>query len=83
MGLPSGESEKKSPAPGLANPASAGRPFLAACACKAMQGDPQKTAAGGFSAKVAIAVECFQQGSLVHDDIEDNDALAVWGEDAA
>src|SRR5258705_7999703 len=39
-----------------------------------MQDDQQKQLQDDFR-KVAIAVECFHKASLVHDDIEDNDAL--------
>jgi geranylgeranyl pyrophosphate synthase len=50
------------------------RPFLAACAYKAMQEDPTTPLPAGLR-KIAVAVECFHKASLVHDDIEDNDAL--------
>jgi geranylgeranyl diphosphate synthase type II len=50
------------------------RPFLAACAYKAMQEDPSSPLPAGLR-KIAVAVECFHKASLVHDDIEDNDAL--------
>jgi hypothetical protein len=73
MGLPSGESETIARA-WLGKSGKRWRPFLAACAFKAMQDDPQKPLPGDFR-KVAIAVECFHKASLVHDDIEDNDAL--------
>src|SRR6266550_2130172 len=73
MGLPSGESEKIARA-WLAKSGKRWRPFLAACAYKALQDDPQKPLPEDFR-KVAIAVECFHKASLVHDDIEDNDAL--------
>ncbi len=73
MGLPSGESEKIARA-WLGKSGKRWRPFLAACAYKAMQEDPQKPLPDDFR-KVAIAVECFHKASLVHDDIEDNDAL--------
>ena len=73
MGLPSGESEKIARA-WLGKSGKRWRPFLAACAYKAMQDDPQNALPEDFR-KVAIAVECFHKASLVHDDIEDNDAL--------
>ena len=50
------------------------RPFLAACAWKAMQDDSQSVFPHGLK-KLAIAVECFHKASLVHDDIEDADDL--------
>jgi len=73
MGLPSGESEKIA-REWLGKSGKRWRPFLAACAYKAMQDDPQKALPQDFR-KIAIAVECFHKASLVHDDIEDNDAL--------
>lgn len=50
------------------------RPFLAACAFQAFQDDPQAPLPADFR-KIALAVECFHKASLIHDDIEDNDAL--------
>jgi geranylgeranyl diphosphate synthase type II len=73
MGLPSGESEKIS-REWLGKGGKRWRPFLAACAYKAMQDDPTAPLPEDFR-KVAIAVECFHKASLVHDDIEDNDGL--------
>lgn len=49
------------------------RPFLTVCAWKALQDDASAKIPDGLR-KVAIAVECFHKASLVHDDIEDNDA---------
>ncbi len=49
------------------------RPFLAACAFKALQADPDAPLPPGLR-HVAVAVECFHKASLIHDDIEDNDA---------
>ena len=50
------------------------RPILTVCAYQALQDDP-----GGHVPeelrKVAVAIECFHKASLVHDDIEDGDAL--------
>jgi geranylgeranyl pyrophosphate synthase len=49
------------------------RPFLTIAAYQALRSDPE----GPISDEVkraAIAVECFHKASLVHDDIEDNDA---------
>jgi geranylgeranyl diphosphate synthase, type II len=73
MGLPSGESERIS-REWLGKSGKRWRPFLAACAYKAMQSDPNAPLPEDFR-KVAIAVECFHKASLVHDDIEDNDSL--------
>jgi geranylgeranyl pyrophosphate synthase len=50
------------------------RPFLAACAWRALSDDPEATIPDGLK-KVAVAVECFHKASLVHDDIEDGDAF--------
>lgn len=49
------------------------RPLLTACAYKAFQDDPDQTIPEGVR-KVALAVECFHKASLIHDDIEDEDA---------
>lgn len=49
------------------------RPLLTACAYQAFQGDPHASVPEGVR-KVALAVECFHKASLIHDDIEDNDA---------
>jgi geranylgeranyl diphosphate synthase type II len=49
------------------------RPFLTACAFKAMTEDPEAALPDDLR-KVAVAVECFHKASLIHDDIEDNDA---------
>ena len=46
------------------------RPFLAACAYRALDGQGPL---GDDLRKVAVAVECFHKASLVHDDIEDDD----------
>src|SRR5262245_50141732 len=48
------------------------RPFLTACAYKALQEDPSAPLPPTLR-KVAVAVECFHKASLVHDDIEDAD----------
>src|SRR5438093_4507908 len=49
------------------------RPFLTVCAWRALQDDPAAPIPDGLR-RVAVAVECFHKASLVHDDIEDNDA---------
>jgi geranylgeranyl pyrophosphate synthase len=48
------------------------RPFLTACAYKALQEDPAQPVPDSVK-KAAVAVECFHKASLVHDDIEDAD----------
>ena len=50
------------------------RPFLTACAYKALQDDPSEPLPLALR-KAAVAVECFHKASLVHDDIEDADSL--------
>ena len=50
------------------------RPFLAVCAFQALQKDPEAPLPDGLR-QIAVAVECFHKASLVHDDIEDGDAL--------
>ena len=50
------------------------RPFLAACAFQAFRNDPDGPLPEGLR-KLALSVECFHKASLVHDDIEDGDAL--------
>jgi geranylgeranyl pyrophosphate synthase len=50
------------------------RPFLTACAWTALRDDPNAAIPAALK-KVAVAVECFHKASLVHDDIEDGDAL--------
>ena len=49
------------------------RPFLTACAYKAMIDDPEAACPAELRT-VAVAVECFHKASLIHDDIEDDDA---------
>ena len=48
------------------------RPFLAVCACRALQRQGQAPAPEDLR-RVALAVECFHKASLAHDDIEDGD----------
>jgi geranylgeranyl pyrophosphate synthase len=48
------------------------RPFLTACAYKALQDDPDRPLPDSLR-RAAVAVECFHKASLVHDDIEDAD----------
>ena len=49
------------------------RPFLAACTYQAILGDSVREFPDALK-KIAVAVECFHKASLVHDDIEDDDA---------
>jgi len=49
------------------------RPFLTVCANDALRGPSSGSRAAGLK-KLAIAVECFHKASLIHDDIEDDDA---------
>lgn len=48
------------------------RPFLAVCAYRALQENPEETIPDDVK-RLAVAVECFHKASLIHDDIEDND----------
>jgi geranylgeranyl pyrophosphate synthase len=50
------------------------RPFLAVSAFQALREDTGKPLPDDIR-KIAVAVECFHKASLIHDDIEDNDAL--------
>ena len=50
------------------------RPFLTVATRQALQEDPTGVIPGDLK-KVAVAVECFHKASLIHDDIEDEDAL--------
>jgi len=50
------------------------RPFLTVAAYQALHGDTSAPLPEELR-KVAVAVECFHKASLIHDDIEDNDAL--------
>ncbi len=56
------------------------RPFLTVCAWRALTDDPEAPVPAGLR-RGAIAVECFHKASLVHDDIEDDDATR-YGVDA-
>jgi geranylgeranyl diphosphate synthase type II len=56
------------------------RPFLTVCAWKALQDDPEAKIPVSLK-KAAVAVECFHKASLIHDDIEDDDAER-YGESA-
>ncbi|BBM86089.1 polyprenyl synthetase family protein [Candidatus Uabimicrobium amorphum] len=48
------------------------RPFLTVCSAQAIKGVDDVSS---NLKKLAVAVECFHKASLIHDDIEDNDAL--------
>jgi len=48
------------------------RPFLAACAYRALAADQSEAFAPAVR-NAAVAVECFHKASLIHDDIEDGD----------
>lgn len=50
------------------------RPFLAVSAFQALRKDTGAPLPSDIR-KIAVAVECFHKASLIHDDIEDNDAL--------
>jgi geranylgeranyl pyrophosphate synthase len=50
------------------------RPFLAVSAFQALREDTGKPLPDDVR-KIAVAVECFHKASLIHDDIEDNDAM--------
>jgi geranylgeranyl diphosphate synthase type II len=49
------------------------RPFLTACTYRATLADPQAPLPRALQ-QIAVAVECFHKASLIHDDIEDQDA---------
>src|SRR5882762_2902161 len=50
------------------------RPFLAVSAFQALREDTGQPLSDDIK-RIAVAVECFHKASLIHDDIEDNDAL--------
>lgn len=50
------------------------RPFLAVAAYQALRENPGAALPDDVR-KLAVAVECFHKASLIHDDIEDNDAM--------
>jgi geranylgeranyl diphosphate synthase, type II len=50
------------------------RPFLAVAAYQALTTNASGAALPEDLRKIAVAVECFHKASLIHDDIEDNDA---------
>ena len=72
-GPPAGETETLARAE-LTRAGKRWRPFLTVCVHQALQDDPHAPPPDALR-KVAVAVECFHKASLVHDDIEDGDAL--------
>ena len=71
-----GESEGESEAIGrdwLARAGKRWRPFLTVAAFQALRDDVGEIIPDDLK-KVAVAVECFHKASLIHDDIEDEDA---------
>jgi len=54
------------------------RPFLTVASYQAMRAEPVAAIPDRVK-KIAVAIECFHKASLIHDDIEDNDA-ARYGE---
>ncbi len=71
MGAAEGESERIGRA-WLSRAGKRWRPFLAVAAWRALVGNDTETP--DDLKKVAVAVECFHKASLIHDDIEDEDA---------
>ena len=72
-GPPAGETETLARAE-LTRAGKRWRPFLTVCVHQALQDDPHAPPPDALR-KVAVAVECFHKASLVHDDIEDGDAV--------
>jgi geranylgeranyl pyrophosphate synthase len=73
MGTAEGETEAVARA-WLARAGKRWRPFLTVAAFQALRKDTEKPLPEDLK-KIAVAVECFHKASLIHDDIEDNDAL--------
>ena len=72
MGAPEGETEEIAHG-WLARAGKRWRPFLTVAVHQALTDDPSGEVPADLR-KVAAAVECFHKASLVHDDIEDEDA---------
>ena len=72
MGLGEGETEKIA-REWLGRAGKRWRPFLAVAAFQALRDDTAAPLPSDLK-KIAVAVECFHKASLIHDDIEDNDA---------
>jgi geranylgeranyl diphosphate synthase type II len=73
MGTSQGETEKIA-REWLGRAGKRWRPFLAVSAFQALQDTPGAALPDDLR-KIAVAVECFHKASLIHDDIEDNDAM--------
>jgi geranylgeranyl pyrophosphate synthase len=74
MGPPEGETEKIA-RDWLMRAGKRWRPFLTTAAFQALRKDTSDSSElPNDLKKVAVAVECFHKASLIHDDIEDNDA---------
>ncbi len=72
MGPAEGETEKIA-REWLARAGKRWRPFLTVSAFQALRENVSATLPDDLQ-KIAVAVECFHKASLIHDDIEDNDA---------
>ncbi|MCI0747865.1 MAG: polyprenyl synthetase family protein [Verrucomicrobia subdivision 3 bacterium] len=73
MGGAEGETEKIA-RDWLARAGKRWRPFLAVAVFQALRESPGAALPEDIR-KLAVAVECFHKASLIHDDIEDNDAM--------
>ncbi len=78
LGKPTGETEEIARA-WLARSGKRWRPILTVAMQQALAAEPDAELADDLR-RVAIAVECFHKASLVHDDIEDDDAVR-YGEE--
>jgi len=74
MGTAEGETERIA-REWLARAGKRWRPFLVASAYQALRSGSPGAPRPDDLRKVAVAVECFHKASLIHDDIEDNDAF--------
>lgn len=72
MGPPEGETERIA-REWLMRAGKRWRPFLTVSAFQALRDQPGAALPEDLR-KIAVAVECFHKASLIHDDIEDNDA---------
>lgn len=72
MGKPEGEAETIA-REWLAQAGKRWRPYLTVAVSQALREDAEAPFTDSIR-KVAVAVECFHKASLIHDDIEDNDA---------
>lgn len=73
MGLGAGETERIA-REWLGRAGKRWRPFLTVSAFQALRNDPGAALPNDLK-KIAVAIECFHKASLIHDDIEDNDAV--------